>query len=137
MAKPRTLPPGTEAYRALLLRESEVVNALTAFRRALKDPLPPGRILGVQCEPRTLRVVLIVANDEGGERRIDFDAGEIAAALTAFCADARNRVQSGPVPPGATASFRMIAGRPAFLIRETGGAPPDDVAVAFNPGAAR
>lgn len=119
MAKKATaLPPGMDEYRLVFFRESELVRALSSYRRLRKDPLPPGQIARIQCDSEDLSVKLFVQKDTGATVRVGFEAPEVAAALIVFCKDARI-----PLSRSAEKTLRMIAGRPAFLIKEFGGPP--------------
>jgi hypothetical protein len=64
--------------------------------------------------------MLHVQKDSGATLRVEFEAPEVAAALIVHCKDARI-----PLSRSAEKTLRMIAGRPAFLIKEFGGAPAD------------
>lgn len=134
MAKPPALPPGMDEYRLIFFRESELVRALGAYRRVRKDPLPPGQIAKLQCDAQSLRVTVFLQKDDGATVRASFEAPEVAAALIVHCKDVRI-----PLSRTAEKSLRMIAGRPAFLIKENGGFPDGDDPVEFRrgPGAPR
>jgi hypothetical protein len=116
--KASALPPGMDEYRLVFFRESELVRALSGYRRLRKDPLPPGQIARIQCDAESLSVTLFVQKDTGATLRTLFEAPEVAAALIVHCKDARI-----PLSRSAEKTLRMIAGRPAFLIKEFGGPP--------------
>jgi hypothetical protein len=118
--KASALPPGMDEYRLVFFRESELVRALSNYRRLRKDPLPPGQIARIQCDADDLSVKLHVQKDSGATLRVEFEAPEVAAALIVHCKDARI-----PLSRSAEKTLRMIAGRPAFLIKEFGGPPAD------------
>jgi hypothetical protein len=129
MAKAPALPPGMDEYRLIFFRESELVRALGAYRRVRKDPLPPGQIAKLQCDAKTLRVTVVMQTDDGSTVRASFEAAEVAAALIVHCKDVRI-----PLSRSAEKSLRMIAGRPAFMIKEHGGFPDADDSVEFRRG---
>lgn len=127
MAKNAALPPGMDEYRLIFFRESELVRALGAYRRVRKDPLPPGQIAKLQCDAESMSVTVVLQKDDGGTVRASFEAPEVAAALIVHCKDVRI-----PLSRTAEKSLRMIAGRPAFLIKEHGGFPDGDDSVEFR-----
>jgi hypothetical protein len=127
MAKAPALPPGMDEYRLIFFRESELIRALGAYRRVRKDPLPPGQIARLQCDSKSMRVTLFVQLDDGEMVRAGFEAPEVAAALIVHCKDVRI-----PLSRTAEKSLRMVAGRPAFLIKEHGGLPDGDDSVEFK-----
>jgi hypothetical protein len=127
MAKGPAVPPGMDEYRLIFFRESELIRALGAYRRVRKDPLPPGQIARLQCDPKSMRVTLSVQLDDGEIVRAGFDASEVAAALIVHCKDVRI-----PLSRSAEKTLRMVAGRPAFLIKEHGGIADGDDPVEFK-----
>ncbi len=118
--KSAALPPGMDEYRLVFFRESELVRALSGYRRLRKDPLPPGQVARIQCDADDLSVTLHLQKDSGAVVRVAFQAPEVAAALIVHCKDARI-----PLSRSAEKTLRMVAGRPAFLIKEFGGPPVD------------
>jgi hypothetical protein len=109
------LPAGIWEYRLIFFRESELVRAMGAFARLRKKPLPVGQITRLVLDPEALTLAVHLEKDDGGKVQRKFTASEVAAALIAFCKDARI-----PLPRKAAKEMRVIANRPAFLIRERG-----------------
>ena len=115
MSKAAGLPPGVWEYRLIFFRESELVRAIGAFARLRKKPLPVGQITRLVLDPEAVTLSIHLEKDNGGMVERTYGANEIAAALIAYCKDARI-----PLPRKAVKELRVISNRPAFLIRERG-----------------
>jgi hypothetical protein len=111
------LPPGVWEYRLIFFRESELVRAIGAFARLRKKPLPVGQITRLVLDADEITLSLHLEKDNGGTISRKFSSNEVAAALIAYCKDARI-----PLPRNASKELRVISNRPAFLIRERGDA---------------
>ncbi|MBL8808477.1 MAG: hypothetical protein JNN22_16650, partial [Rhodospirillales bacterium] len=109
------LPAGIWEYRLIFFRESELVRAIGAFARLRKKPLPVGQITRLVLDSEELTLAVHLEKDDGGKVQRKFSGPEVAAALIAYCKDARI-----PLPRKAAKEMRVIANRPAFLIRERG-----------------
>ena len=115
MSKAAGLPEGVSEYRLIFFRESEMVQAIGAFARMRKKPLPVGQITRMLFDTDDLSMTLFLEKDTGGKMQRSFKAAEVAAALIGYCKTARI-----PLPRGGNKELRVIANRPAFLIREHG-----------------
>jgi hypothetical protein len=115
MSKGAGLPEGISEYRLIFFRESEMVQAIGAFARMRKKPLPVGQITRLMFDPDDLTMMVHMEKDSGGKLQRSFKAAEVAAALIGYCKTARI-----PLPRGGNKELRIIANRPAFLIREHG-----------------
>jgi len=115
VSKAAGLPPGVWEYRLIFFRESELVRAIGAFARMRKKPLPVGQITRLVLDADEITLSLHLEKDDGGIVARKFTANEVAAALIAYCKDARI-----PLPRKAVKELRVISNRPAFLIRERG-----------------
>jgi|GEM_PF-468968 len=122
------LPDGMSEYRLIFFRESEMVQAIGAFARLQKKPLPVGMILRMVFDEDQMTMTLHLERDSGGRVEQTYTASEIAAALIGYCKNARI-----PLPRAANKELRIVANRPAFLIREHGtGLGADDALVDFK-----
>lgn len=127
-ASKSALPDGMSEYRLIFFRESEMVQAIGAFARTQKKPLPVGMITRMVFDELELTMTLHLEPDSGGKVQQVYNASEIAAALIGYCKNARI-----PLPRTAKKELRIIANRPAFLIREHGaGVGGDDALVDFK-----
>ncbi|MBI3505358.1 MAG: hypothetical protein HY059_10990 [Proteobacteria bacterium] len=115
MSKAAGLPPGVWEYRLIFFRESELVRAIGGFARLRKKPLPVGQITRLVLDPEAITLSIHLEKDNGGMVARTYNANEVAAALIAYCKDARI-----PLPRKASKELRVISNRPAFLIRERG-----------------
>ncbi|MCZ8312117.1 MAG: hypothetical protein ACK5U4_05660 [Rhodospirillales bacterium] len=128
MKKKSALPDGMSEYRLIFFRESEMVQAIGAFVRLQKKPLPVGMITRMVFDEGDFSMTLHMERDSGGKVERSFKQSEIAAALIGYCKNARI-----PLPRSGNKELRIISNRPAFLIREHGsGLDLDDALVDFR-----
>jgi hypothetical protein len=122
------LPEGLSEYRIIFFRESEMVQAIGAFVRVQKTPLPVGSIARMVFDAGDCSMTLHLEPDAGGKVERVFKQSEVAAALIGYCKYARI-----PLPRSGKKELRIISNRPAFLIRENGtGGDTDDALVDFT-----
>lgn len=98
--------------RCIIFERSEVIRAITAHRRRIGKPLPPGQIkkLKVEREPEVSAYLHIIP--DGGNEMISPSSGaELAASLIAYCIESKV-----PVPATAKKSITILEGQIALKI---------------------
>jgi len=93
--------------RFVLFTDAEVVSSLVEFRRARRDPLPPGAVRGLErvIDKDNIKVILHISADNGNRVAVEFDKSGLAAALVLFCIN-----RKVPLPASAEKDVQILEG---------------------------
>jgi hypothetical protein len=97
--------------RSLGFTERETTLAVLELMRKMKEPVPPGQVLGLELAKDPVIATLMLEDDYGGRTLIQRSATELAASLVNYCLERKIRL-----PTSGRKFVEVIAGELHLVI---------------------
>jgi len=80
-------------YRAIILSEPEVINAMVAYCQVRSWKIPRGTVTGVRFRSNGgLEATMHVESDDGADNQIRFTTSDLTALVVKYCLDRKTRL---------------------------------------------